>query len=975
MNIEAERQYHQQLGIALDLAVGQRSLFLERLHACSPEVASRLAEDLGRAEKDAALFDQQLNQLIGHEIQELFGEAEADPLDQRKNLDFYEIQGILGRGGMGVVYRARDLRLDRLVALKVLNERLVKDPLAVQRFKREARAAANLNHPHIVSVYSIEVYESFHFITMELINGPSLAEVLRSGPLPAQKFLEVARALAAALAYAHHHRVVHRDVNPANIMLGPSVKVLDFGLARYAPQASLQQTGLTEPGTIMGTVSYMAPEQLTSGEVDHRSDLFALGVTFFEMLTGRRPFDRASRAETISAILRDKPDPDPLKLSAPLELCQLINACLASQTHNRPKQASEVLDVLNRLRAEDFRPPRFRISRRNWLLATAATLVGASCWWALRAGGRFQPLQPNSDGCRILLHPFATSHEERRLGAVANHLLKQKLELFDRFKVHEPDELREGLAVMGMDGQTPWGQPLLASACNFQGIPFQLRGTLSFEGGRHLVTLELTKPNAVKGFGARVYEGIGELRDAIEYLGDAIKQDLRPFDAQPTKTLRDVSATDPQVLEVFAKALQAETPVQAEIHLLRALELDPGFAPAHRAMGVTLSSLERREQGLAVSMQAMALAQRFSEREQILDKANLEMQLKHYNRADLEFTRYLTNYLPDEYVLRQRAHCAAARCLLDEAVVHMEQAVAVPPIKALNHGMLVIALAEAGREEALEQARRARAWFPKDIYLYWAEGDALAMSGRLNEARTCYRRLKDDPDMARYSPLLTGRLGLIDGQFDEAIRDLGKVTKENLGVWYESKIYLARLNLWRRRNEDARDHLRDLAGMESTRAHVTYLRKLVFTWVELGGLEEAERHLAQLQTAVGEAEGGWLQGTLSSAAGAVALAKGDLQGAVLLLEEAMNQRRDIPTLWWMAHCRMSQTRRWQTALELLDEIRAVKGMAFRNGDADLWVLADREAARCFDQLGQSPAARQRRMRLKRQWDTQVTPQP
>src|SRR5277367_1286239 len=215
---------------------------------------------------------------------------------------------------MGEVYRAADTKLGRDVALKVLPAPMARDPEFLARFHREARAVAALNHPHIVTIYSVEDADGTSFLTMELVEGQSLDRVIPSGGLPVEQIVEIATALADALAAAHEKGIVHRDLKPANVMVSNEgrVKVLDFGLAKDVSasdpgDATLTSDHRTQVGVVMGTPAYMSPEQTSGRPLDHRTDIFSLGVLLHEMATGGRPFDGSSSAELVSAILRDTP--------------------------------------------------------------------------------------------------------------------------------------------------------------------------------------------------------------------------------------------------------------------------------------------------------------------------------------------------------------------------------------------------------------------------------------------------------------------------------------------------------------------------------------------------------------------------------------------------------------------------------------------------------------------------------------------
>jgi len=280
------------------------------------------------------------------------------------HLGSYEILSPLGAGGMGEVYRARDGKLRREVALKVLPEEVARDPHRLALFEREARMAAGLNHPNIVTLHSIEEAGGTRFITMELVNGRTLDQLIDAKGLPPKSLLEIAIALAEALAAAHEKGIVHRDLKPQNVMVTDDgrVKVMDFGLAKMAPErdGSMVETvdAISVSGQVVGTAPYMAPEQVRADAADARTDLFALGVILYEMASGRRPFAGRSFAELSSAILRDAPDPlASLRRDLPRGFDSVVNRCLEKDPNRRPQTAAEIRDELMRSQ-QTIRPER-----------------------------------------------------------------------------------------------------------------------------------------------------------------------------------------------------------------------------------------------------------------------------------------------------------------------------------------------------------------------------------------------------------------------------------------------------------------------------------------------------------------------------------------------------------------------------------------------------------------------------------------
>src|ERR1039458_3481912 len=259
----------------------------------------------------------------------------------------FEIVELIGRGGMGEVYRARDSRLKRDVAIKVLPAGLARDPDRIARFEREARAAGALNHPNIVAVYEIGRQDDIYWIATELVAGEPLASAIQRGPLGVPRAVEIATQIADGLAAAHAAGIVHRDLKPANIMIARDgrVKILDFGLAlRQRMSQDSTTLELTDEGTVLGTACYMSPEQVRGETVDHRSDLFSFGVVLYEMLSGKRAFAGGSSVEVMNAVLKEQPAELPAPV--PPALVLIVRRCLEKDPDRRFQSAADLAFAL-----------------------------------------------------------------------------------------------------------------------------------------------------------------------------------------------------------------------------------------------------------------------------------------------------------------------------------------------------------------------------------------------------------------------------------------------------------------------------------------------------------------------------------------------------------------------------------------------------------------------------------------------------
>ncbi len=335
------------------------------------------------------------------------------PLSAGKRLGSYEILAIVGVGGMGEVYKARDTRLDRIVALKVLPDHVAGDPDLRSRFEREAKAISSLSHPHICTLHDVGSEAGVEFLVMEYLEGETAAQRLAKGPLPLQQVLRYGVEIAQALERAHRQGITHRDLKPGNLMLTKSgVKLLDFGLAKLKPVSLERGAGstptaaadLTGSGTILGTLQYMAPEQVEGKPVDHRADIFAFGAILYELVTGKKAFEGGSQASLIGAILRDEPPPiSTLQPLSPPALDALVATCLAKDPDERWQSAADVGRQLELMqgsgasfqvgpaRAVPAQTPARRVAATAIVMLLGGALLGAAAHWLLEPQPDVEP--------------------------------------------------------------------------------------------------------------------------------------------------------------------------------------------------------------------------------------------------------------------------------------------------------------------------------------------------------------------------------------------------------------------------------------------------------------------------------------------------------------------------------------------------------------------------------------------------------
>src|SRR5262245_26318437 len=423
---------------ALDLSSEEREGFLAE--ACAGDAdLHRAVQSLLAAHEDAGSFLQ--SPAVEVAARKIVPDEVSSPAPQLigRELANYRIVSLLGKGGMGEVYLAEDKRLRRKVALKLLPAQFTNDAERVRRFEREAKAASATNHPNILTIYEIGQAEGLRFIATEFVDGVTLRQSLQSDRMNIAESLSVAIQVAGALSAAHEAGIIHRDIKPENVMVRRDgiVKVLDFGLAKLTEtnlpvmdsEAATLQRNSTDSGVVMGTPRYMSPEQVRGEKVDARTDIFSLGVTLYEMLTGRAPFTGATAGDCLAAILKDDP-PELTELNGKVtpQLGHLVRRCLDKQPERRFHSAHDLgyaLEALSassgaRVEVAGASPSRlFGQAWLAWVVAGAVSLVALGLAWA------YFTRQPTSDALRMMfsiLPPEKSSFGQIAVSPDGRHL-------------------------------------------------------------------------------------------------------------------------------------------------------------------------------------------------------------------------------------------------------------------------------------------------------------------------------------------------------------------------------------------------------------------------------------------------------------------------------------------------------------------------------------------------------------------------
>jgi serine/threonine-protein kinase len=541
-----------------------------------------------------------------------------------QTLTHYRIIAELGRGGMGVVYRARDETLGREVALKVVRPEAVADPAARKRLMDEARTASSLNHPHICTIYETGEGQGQIFVAMELVDGKSLSESLRSGGLPVETVTRYGAQIADALAHAHERGVVHRDLKPANIMVTPEgrAKVLDFGLARRFEQGKLDEVTRSqlaaEPGdSVAGTLAYMAPEQLRGEPADVRSDIWALGVALYEMAAGQRPFQGRTGFDLSSAILRGSAAPLPAQVPAGMRA--VIQRCLAKEPGQRYQRASEVRAALEAIASDSAASVpapeaagRARPHRAGWL-ATASViallvLLVIMNLSRLREWSGAGPGPPKIESIAVLpLQNLSGDPNQEYFADGMTEAIITELAQISAFK-----KVTSRTSVM-LYKQNKKTMPEIAKELGVDAI---IEGSVQRSGNKVGITVQLIDPAADRHLWAKSYERDAQdilalQREVARSIADEIRIKLTPQEQSRLAVVRPVNpeAHNAYLLGRFYTEKRDRDSLEKAVESLKqAIRIDPQFAPAYAVLsrayaerdiwggiGVGASTKEKRE--------------------------------------------------------------------------------------------------------------------------------------------------------------------------------------------------------------------------------------------------------------------------------------------------------------------------------------------------------------------------------------------
>lgn len=743
---------------ALTLSAADRAAFLDETCPGDPELRTELHSLLTSYEDAPDFLEGVPEKLVSQALATLAKTPLEEPVPDRIG-DRYEILERLADGGMGVVYKARDLRLDRLVALKFLPPHLTADEKARARLLAEAKATSALDHPNIAVVHEIDETEAGRpFISMAFYRGKTLGERLQHGPLPVREAVAVTRQIATALTAAHRAGIVHRDVKPSNVMITADgvVKLVDFGIAKAAG------IDLTREETRIGTVAYMSPEQTSGQAADARSDLWSLGAVIYEMLTGVRPFQAESEQALIYRIRHDEPEPiDRLRPGVSSQLTRVVETCLQKDPGDRYGSAEALIADLERVERGPEMPRKAVRPRRGMLLSGGAIAVlaifGAFLYTQGQWPGRDAP--PSTEAAtagtvRLAVLPLAGYGLDSEDAHLADALTEELITRLSKLSGLRVIARSSAMSYKGSDkGVAEIGRELRVGRI--------LEGSVRKAGDRLRISMHLVDPERQEPLWAEDYDA--EMKDVLAVQSEIAERVAEALHVQiqagERGRLASYGTISPEAYELylrgryFVEKWDEPSARKALVSFRQALDSDPTYAHAWSGLAEayhTLASVSALPANDAYP-RARAAAERALDLDEELAQA--------HGALGVALSFYYWNPLAAEQ--------------------HFRRAIELDPSYAAGHRLYAEYLRNQGRfDEAMVEIESAQALDPLSPRHEIEEGTILYVAGRYDEAIQRFQRLLDANPNYRFAHFTIALTMVQQGRYEEALATLQELDPE-----------------------------------------------------------------------------------------------------------------------------------------------------------------------------------------------------
>ena len=858
----------------------------------------------------------------------------------------YEILSLLGEGGMGAVYKALDREVDRTVALKLIRPDLASNPAILARFKQELLTATQVTHKNVIRTYDISEADGVKFITMEFVEGDDLRRILLdNGKLPPEKAIEIIRQICLALDAAHSAGIIHRDLKPQNIMQEAKtgrILVMDFGLAR-----SIESEGMTQTGALLGTIEYMSPEQSMGKTLDQRSDVFSVGLIFYELLTGNMPYKADSAMASLLRRNQERAIPAAeLDTSIPKGLSDIVAKCLERDLEQRYQNVQEILNDLDAFQGS--RPVMASMAGTvpapvikpavpwKWVGAGTLALVVAIGGWALRSKFGGSTVAPNNGAAHapvsVLVADFTNHTGDTIFDGTLEPMFNVALEGASFINAYNRGTARKMAQKLPNPTDKLDEQPARLVALS-QGVSAVITGEISRRGDKYNVSaiaLDAATGNVIAKSEVTVANKEGVL-PVIPKLAAPIRNamgDTTPESAQLERVGGAFTAASLEVVHQYGVAMEQQFSGKVEEALrsfAKAAELDANFARAYSGMTSAALKLDQLQDAEKYIKLAMEHVDRMTDRERYRVRGFYYLTTGNWQKCTEEYNELVSHYPGDNIAHNNLAVCLGQLRNLPKAVEEARKDLATNPNATAAANLSLLLSYNGDFQSGENEARRVQQSYPSFEYGYLALAFAQLGQGQLSQAADTYQKLKTVSALgASMSASALADLALYEGRFRDAARILEQGAEADLAAKKpdaaaDKYVALAYAELSMRQNRLA------LVAAEKALANSRAVKTRLLAgqvFAEAGEVAKAQKVAADLASELQSEP----QAYAKIIDGASALKRGDARSAIKALKEA-NELQDT----WIGHFQL--------------------GRAYL--EAGLFVEADSEFDRCIKRRGEA----------------------